>query len=341
MAMLAIAALSGVAVAPLRLEGLVAATFTPFLSNGSLAGIDAVEAQADWLQKTGVQWVFVSGTTGESVKLSFAERKEQAERWVRIAPKYNISVIVHSGTDSIIEAMEHTKHAESIGARAVGWMPPVFFKPATVDALALTLAQVAGQAPSLPFYYYHIPSMTGVEFAMIDLVKAIDRIGVPNFAGVKYTGLYTFPGFMDARRVISYQNGKYEVLSGREDMMLEGAAAGCVGFVGSQFNQAGDLYNKIRNTCLTATTSPEERRKVQMIGDDLLEAWQTAGLATGVNGNKNLLNVIGGPNVGDGRLPSVPASADDLKKLKAGVQGWCDASSTAGETLICRTLASQ
>jgi len=339
MAMLAIAALSGVAVAPLRIEGLVAATFTPFSSNGSLAGIDAVEGQADWLQKTGVRWAFVSGTTGESVKLSFAERKEQAERWVRIAPKYNMSVIVHVGTDSLIEAQEHAKHAESIGANAVGWMPPVFFKPATVDALAMTLASVAAKCPSLPFYYYHIPSMTGVEFAMLDLAKAVDRIGVPNFAGVKYTGLYTFPGFMDARRLMAYENGKYEVLSGREDMMLEGVAAGCKGFVGSQFNHAGDLYNKVRDTCMTATTSPEERRKVQLIGDDLLAAWQV--VPTGVNGNKNLLNVIGGPNVGDGRLPGVPASADDLKNLKAGIQGWCDASSTAAETLICKTLASQ
>jgi len=335
--MLALAAVAGVAVAPLRIEGLVAATFTPFLPNGTLAGVDAVEAQADWLQKTGVRWAFVSGTTGESVKLSFAERREQAERWVRIAPKYNMSVIVHSGTDSIIEAIEHTKHAEAIGAQAVGWMPPVFFKPATVDALAATLAEVAAAAPSLPFYYYHIPSMTGVEFPILDLVKAIERIGVPNFAGCKYTGLYTFPGFMDARRVMAYANGKYEVLSGREDMMLEGVAAGCKGFVGSQFNHAGDLYNKVRNTCMTA--SPEESRKVQMIGDDLLAAWGGA-VATGVNGNKNILNVVGGPNVGDGRRPNVPASADDLQKLKAGIQGWCDASSTAQETLICRTLAS-
>jgi len=337
MAIMALAAVAGVAVAPLRIEGLVAATFTPFSPNGTLAGVDAVEAQADWLQKTGVRWAFVSGTTGESVKLSFNERKEQAERWMSIGSKYNISIIVHTGTDSIIESIEHTKHAESIGAKAVGWMPPVFFKPATVDALAATLAEVAAAAPSLPFYYYHIPSMTGVTFPILDLVKAIERIGVPNFAGVKYTGLYTFPGFMDARRVMVHNGGKYEVLSGREDMMLEGVAAGCKGFVGSQFNHAGDLYNKVRSTCMTQ--SPEEARKVQMIGDDLLAAWGDA-VSTGVNGNKNLLNVVGGPNVGDGRRPDVPASADDLKKLKEGIQGWCDASSTAQETLICRTLAS-
>lgn len=337
MALQVLSALSAVAVSPLRLDGLVAATFTPFAPNGSLAGPEVVEQQADWLQKTGVRWVFVSGTTGESLKVSFEERKEQAERWVRIGPKYNVSTIVHVGTESILEAQAHARHAQEIGAKAVGWMPPVFFKPATVDALAATLAAVAKECPSLPFYYYHIPSMTGVTFPMLDMAKAIDRIGVPNFAGVKYTGLYTFPGFMDARRLMAYENGKYEVLSGREDMMLEGVAAGCKGFVGSQFNHVGDLYNKVRETCMTK--SAEEGRAAQLIGDDFLAAWGDA-VPAGVNGNKNILNVVGGPAVGDGRIPAVPASAADLKNLKAAVQGWCDASSTAKETLVCRTLAS-
>ena len=36
------------------------------------------------------------------------------------------------------------------------------------------------------------------------------------------------------------------MLSGREDMMLESLAIGMTGFIGSQFNLAGDLFNSIR-----------------------------------------------------------------------------------------------
>ena len=43
-------------------------------------------------------------------------------------------------------------------------MPPVFFKPANTEALAHTMAAIASAAPTLPFLYYHIPSMTGVAF---------------------------------------------------------------------------------------------------------------------------------------------------------------------------------
>ena len=42
----------------------------------------AVEDQAAWLNETGVKYVFVSGTTGESVKLTLNERLSQAKAWV-------------------------------------------------------------------------------------------------------------------------------------------------------------------------------------------------------------------------------------------------------------------
>lgn len=57
-------------------------------------------------------------------------------------------------------------------------MPPTFFKPATVDLLVSWSADVASSAPQLPFLYYHIPSMTGVEFKMTDYVAAGEQAAV-------------------------------------------------------------------------------------------------------------------------------------------------------------------
>lgn len=48
------------------------------------------------------------------------------------------------------------------------------------------MSSIAKEAPDLPFYYYHIPSMTGVEFSMYDfMVAAGPRI--PNLMGVVCT----------------------------------------------------------------------------------------------------------------------------------------------------------
>ena len=47
-------------------------------------------------------------------------------------------------------------------------------------------ADIAAGAPETPFYYYDIPSLTGVSFSMPDfLTQAQDRI--PTLAGLKFT----------------------------------------------------------------------------------------------------------------------------------------------------------
>jgi len=42
--------------------------------------------------------------------------------------------------------------------------------------------------PELPFYFYHIPSMSGVDFPMVDLLKAVSG-RISNFAGIKYKSI--------------------------------------------------------------------------------------------------------------------------------------------------------
>ena len=42
---------------------------------------------------------------------------------------------------------------------------------------------------------------------------------------------------MDAMRVMAYRGGKFEVLSGREEMMLEALSVGIRGHVGSQVSE--------------------------------------------------------------------------------------------------------
>ena len=43
-------------------------------------------------------------------------------------------------------------------------------------------------------------------------------------------------------RCQAYAGSKYEIYSGREELMVESLAVGVKGFIGSQFNQQGDIY---------------------------------------------------------------------------------------------------
>jgi len=305
-------------VGPLRIDGLVAAVFTPF-DAASNVNFTVVSQQSKYLQDTGVEWVFVGGTTGESLSLTVDERKQLATEWIATGT----NSIVHVGAESIRDAQELAAHAQNSGAKAIGAMPPVFFKPANAQALALTIAEICRSAPKIPCYYYHIPSMTGYTKPMIDFVEAIAPL-VGNFAGVKYTGLYNSPGFVDAARVMAYDNGRLEVFGGREEMMLEALSIGIIGFVGSQFNIAGDLYNKIRETFTKeglTQANQKKLRNLQYAGTDLIKAWQDPS-PEGVNGNKVFMNLAGVP-VGQARLPSFPMGDSDAPAFETSFKAFC------------------
>src|SRR6186997_3436494 len=66
------------------LRGLVAAPYTPFKSDGSLA-LDTIPAYAAFLAAQGVRGAFINGTTGEGASLTTPERKLVAEAWRRAA----------------------------------------------------------------------------------------------------------------------------------------------------------------------------------------------------------------------------------------------------------------
>jgi len=323
---------------PLRLTGLVAAVYTPYDAEYNV-DVTVVLKYQQYLNATGVAWTFVAGTTGESLSLTVGERKSLFDAWIAAGS----NVIAHVGAECLADARELAAYAEQAGAKAIGVMPPTFFKPAGAEALAATIADVCAAAPTLPCYYYHIPSQTGVEIDMLAFVQAIEPLSV-QFAGIKYTGMYTYPGMMQAHRIVAYKGGKYEVFSGREEMMLEALSIGIRGHVGSQFNFAGDLFNLLANRFASeGLTSANEGalRGLQLRALDLLAAWNDATPPGGRNGAKYFMN-LAGVEVGDARLPSLPLDAQGRADLRTAFDAFCEASGPAPGTAslhMCATSA--
>lgn len=322
---------------PLRISGLITAVLTPFDSNGALA-LGVVPDQMQYLNATGCNWVFVGGTTGESLSLTIPERKQLFDAWLSPSRAFPFDVIAHVGAESIEDAKDLARHAAAGGARAIGVMPPSFFKPASAQALAATVAAVCNAAPSLPCYYYHIPSMNEVAIPMFDFVKAIEPLAA-NFVGLKYTGMYTFPGMYGASKVIAYKDGKYEVLSGREEMMLEAVAIGIRGFVGSQFNVAADLYNRLLQKALVEGITERSRPgllALQSKSHALLDAWQVPLGSKGHDGFKFFAQ-LAGIKVGEARLPTLPLDHGQQKVLADSFRAFCASESGIGLKMCANT----
>ncbi|XP_008561907.1 PREDICTED: N-acetylneuraminate lyase-like [Galeopterus variegatus] len=72
-------------------------------------------------------------------------------------------VVIHVGALSLKESLGLAQHAAQIGADGIAVIAPFFFKPWNKDILIDFLKEVAAAVHELPFYYYHIPSLTGVK----------------------------------------------------------------------------------------------------------------------------------------------------------------------------------
>ena len=221
-----------------RLRGLVAATYTPFKADRSL-DLVAVPPLVERLLADGVDGLYVCGSTGEGVSLSTPERKQVTEAFIAAAAG-RVPVVVQVGHNSLAEACELAAHAQAAGADATSAMPPSYFKPGSIGMLVDCCAEIAAAAPALPFYYYHIPVMTGVGLSMVEFLKqAAERI--PNLAGLKYTA----NTLHEYQECVAFDGGRFDVLYGFDELLLPALAVGAAGAVGSTFNIAAPLYHRV------------------------------------------------------------------------------------------------
>ena len=323
------------------IRGLVAPVFTPFKKDGDGAvvlDLDKVESQAHWLNQSGVHWVFTGGSTGESVDLSVAERKALAERWIQVAPTFGQQVIVHVGTDSVVDARDMAAHAEQHGADAIAAMPPTYIRPGSPEALVQTVASVAAAAPLTPFYYYHIPMKTGVDFSVADLVASADS-RIPTFRGVKFT----CKNLDDMQIALSHKFTQGEswrigqppdILYGRDQWLLAATAYGVEGAVGTSYNFNAELQAKVLNAPKDIATA----QRAQLATSTFIKVIVDFDAAhSGFYSWKMAMEMMGYP-VGPPRLPYLEPSQEATTALRSMVHGWCKATDEDLRPTWCNVL---
>jgi N-acetylneuraminate lyase len=289
-----------------RLTGLIAAPHTPFHPDGTVA-TEVIPQQARLLARNGVTGAFVCGTTGEGSSLTSAERRQVVEAWVAAKPAA-LALIVHVGHLSLGDACELARHAQECGADAIAALAPSFFKPASATELVAWCAQLAAAAPRLPFYYYHIPAMTGVTIPVADFLNSVNG-QIPTLAGIKFT----HENLMDFGQSVAIEGGRYDMLFGRDEILLSGIALGARGAVGSTYNYAAPLYLRIFEAFARgdlAAARCEQSRAMEMIA--VLN--RHGGMAAG----KAAMKLIG-IDCGPLRLPIRSLTPRDEESLRAGL----------------------
>lgn len=221
-----------------RLTGLVAATYTPMDDAGRLNLVE-VPSQVERLIGEGVSGLYVCGSTGEGASLTGGERRLVAEAFVDAAA-HRVPVIVQVGHNSVSEAAELAAHAQEIQADVVSAVAPSYFKVGTVELLVECMESIAAAAPALPFYYYHIPALSG---AALDMVQFLQQGGtrIANLAGIKYTSSTVH----EYQLCQEFENGRFDLVWGADEMLLSALVVGARGAIGSTYNIAAALYQRI------------------------------------------------------------------------------------------------
>ncbi|MEX2306804.1 MAG: dihydrodipicolinate synthase family protein, partial [Pirellulales bacterium] len=201
---------------------LIAAPFTPMKHDGSL-NLALVRDQAKYLVSNSVRGVFLAGTSGEGQSLTVDERMALAEAWAGDAVRRELQVFVHVGHNCRDDAIRLARHAVSVSADAVAVHAPSWFKPQTLEGLIEFCVPIAAAAPTLPFYLYDIPEITGVSLPSSSFLANAKEL-IPNLAGVKYTN----PDLAAVQECIQMNMGAYDILWGADPALLAGIAFGAM-----------------------------------------------------------------------------------------------------------------
>jgi N-acetylneuraminate lyase len=261
------------------------------------------------LKANGVTGAFICGSTGEGVSMTTEEKKAVTDSWAKVTRNdSDFKVMLLVGGTSIIDAIDLAKHADAAGIYAVSFTAPFYFKPANVQMLAASCKAVADAVPDMPFYYYHIPVLTGVGFPMYDLLQAVDG-QIPNFAGVKYT----HEDFMDFLSCLRFKNGRYDMLWGRDENMLSALVLGAKGSVGSTFNYAAPLYYRLIDAFNNG--DQEKARELQQLSIDMI---RLLGKYGGISTGKAYMKLLG-LDCGAFRLPVFNMTAEAFQAFQKDV----------------------
>ena len=272
------------------LQGLVAATFTPLREDRSLH-LEAIPPMVDRLADQEIAALYVLGSTGEGASLTFDERCAVAESFV-CAADGRLPVIVQVGSESLMQARQLAAHASRVGADGISAVSPVYFKPDSVETLVASMAEIAGGAPELPFYYYHIPAVTGVSVSAVEFLKLAEQ-RIENLRGVKFTSQNVF----EFQTCVEYAQDRLQILWGLDEMLQCGLAAGAVAAVGSTYNFATAVYQRLLTAF--AAGDMETVRQEQLRSQAIVRAF----LPYGPRGAQKAIMKMIGLDCGPARLP--------------------------------------
>ena len=205
----------------MKWQGVIPAITTPFKQDFSVDA-DLLVKQVDALVRAGCSGIVALGSLGEGGSLSFDEKKAVL-RLCREALKGRASLVAGVAALTTDEACRLAELGREQGADGLMVLPPYVYKGDWRETRAHFAAVVSETA--LPCMLYNNPIAYGTDVLPEQVLELAEAL--PNLLAVKESSA-------DVRRVTALTalaGDKLSVLVGVDDLIVEGIAAGAVGWI--------------------------------------------------------------------------------------------------------------
>ncbi len=284
-----------------RLGTVLTAMVTPFGPDGSL-DLTGAKKVAKHLVDSGCDGLVVSGTTGESPTTTDGEKVALLEAVLEEVGD-RARVIAGAGSYDTAHSVHLAKACATAGAHGLLVVTPYYSRPPQAGLLAHFTA--VADATELPVILYDIPPRSSIPIEW-DTIRALAPH--PNIVAVKDA-----KGDLNGGAVIMAETG-LAYYSGDDALNLPWLAMGATGFI----SVWGHVAAAELRALLSAFNSGDiaTARKIQVGLSPLSDAQNRLG---GVTMSKEALR-LQGLDVGNPRLPQVPATVDQLTALAADLR---------------------
>lgn len=225
-------------------RGVVVPVVTVFDAHGSIDW-EASARVIDRLIVSGVDAVFVLGTTGEAQHLT-PEEREQVIRWAPEAVAGRVPLFAGVGDTSTAVTERLLRASEAAGVDAVVAVGPYFWK--LQERHLYAHFRSLSESTCLPVILYNYPDYVGADLS-VDLVRHLTE-DCPNIIGVKET-LDSGTHMRQMAVHVKAVREDFAVFCGHDDLALFALTAGLDGVVSSTVNFAPEamvgLWRSYRN----------------------------------------------------------------------------------------------
>jgi len=284
-----------------RLGALLTAMVTPFKPDGAL-DLDTAQQLATHLVDAGCDGLVLSGTTGESPTTT-DEEKTALLRAVLDAVGDRARIVTGVGTYDTAHSVHLAEAAAAAGAHGLLVVTPYYSRPPQAG-LAAHFRAIA-DATDLPSILYDIPVRSGVPIAW-DTIRSLAEH--PNIVAIKDAkGDLAGGGRIIAETGLAYY-------SGDDALNLPWLAMGAVGLVSVWGHVAASQLRDMLSAFASGDVATA--RKINVTLAPLSDAQSRLG---GVTLAKTALR-LQGLDVGQPRLPQIPATEDQIEALAADLR---------------------